>query len=825
MRFNRAIIAVMAASAAMIATSVPVPVFAADTDAAAGHIIIGSVEIDDEGKVTYQVETDGVYKTYYDEATLDKTDAATCTTPLTKYYSFTLDGNTTTQTYTYGEKLGHDYESYEQVTEPATCKGQPLDGGDATGTKVVTYTCKRCGDTYTTTEYDTEKVHHVFDKSKAWTVNVAGTNTVVADDGTVSLDNVWKDGTYYVQTWNTCTSCGDDFMIDEELKTIEARALDEAVVTSTSNIQSGIAIGDKYNDVKKLADEDVVLINCGKDGSYVVTYTDTNGVESTKTITIAAHHSPTGELLIVGKTADDEKLLQAYYDKDGNLVVNSKSCYLDAEYSEYALCQSEACPNWIKDSGILVYPPQKGLTLDASVDSGYAEVSEKTAKAAGAHTIKTVTRESVQAAVDTYEASKLKATLSYADYTTFLSTLSDIKEIKVSKEYDCIKGGTVTITFLCTVCGAEVEDRVVTVEVPGYGHQPAAAVIENEVEPTCTENGSYDSVVYCSVCGEELSRKTTPILKIAHSFATPVAGFEGTVVVDYADGIWNLYENYKGFNEDGLGRATLGVVPTLKETCTVCGYTQDAEYDDIDGQIVSITRETEVGDGYDPGTIVLNVTYTVNGQKISSGDQSFDYFTSSATYLERNKTAEKKNGLVQEANGTYSYYVNDNFQSSYTGIVNYEGGKFFVANGVVVTSANGLNLNAADQKWYFLADGQVQTEYTGFAEYDGEWFVIEKGVLVDYNGLYDYDGGTFLVAAGQLVKSYNGLWENAGSKLVNPDGKWYFMAGGQVQNQYSGVAMYDGEFFVVEDGVLDTSYNGTIVYDGATFNVIAGQLY
>ena len=39
-------------------------------------------------------------------------------------------------------------------------------------------------------------------------------------------------------------------------------------------------------------------------------------------------------------------------------------------------------------------------------------------------------------------------------------------------------------------------------------HNESDAVIENEVDATCTEKGSYDKVYYCSVCGDEIRRET-----------------------------------------------------------------------------------------------------------------------------------------------------------------------------------------------------------------------------------------------------------------------------------------------------------------------------
>ena len=52
-------------------------------------------------------------------------------------------------------------------------------------------------------------------------------------------------------------------------------------------------------------------------------------------------------------------------------------------------------------------------------------------------------------------------------------------------------------------------------------HTPGETVIENNVPPTCSSEGSYDEVVYCSVCGVELSRDTVtvPVDADAHVWA------------------------------------------------------------------------------------------------------------------------------------------------------------------------------------------------------------------------------------------------------------------------------------------------------------------
>ena len=65
-------------------------------------------------------------------------------------------------------------------------------------------------------------------------------------------------------------------------------------------------------------------------------------------------------------------------------------------------------------------------------------------------------------------------------------------------------------------------DYTTYVEKAAKGHSPAAEVRENEVIPTCSKAGSYDSVVYCSVCGVEISRESKTIAKKAHTYKNVV---------------------------------------------------------------------------------------------------------------------------------------------------------------------------------------------------------------------------------------------------------------------------------------------------------------
>lgn len=176
-----------------------------------------------------------------------------------------------------------------------------------------------------------------------------------------------------------------------------------------------------------------------------------------------------------------------------------------------------------------------------------------------------------------------------------------------------------------------------------------------------------------------------------------------------------------------------------------------------------------------------------------------------------------KSGLVwelEEGVPVCKYYEMGIFQEDFTGILDFEGGRFFVADGVMCSEASGLA--EFEGTWYFLANGQIQDFYTGLALYDDEWFYLSDGVLdLGKNGLVDYDGSKFLLGAGRIQSEVNGLYQEGDA--------WYFIGGGQVATSYTGLVEYDGEWFYVEKGVL-VPFNGEVTYDGAQFTVVNGMV-
>ncbi len=81
-------------------------------------------------------------------------------------------------------------------------------------------------------------------------------------------------------------------------------------------------------------------------------------------------------------------------------------------------------------------------------------------------------------------------------------------------EADCTNNGSYDKVVYCSVCDEELSRENFTIDA--LGHKHLEAVEENHVDADCTNNGSYDKVVYCSVCDEELSRENFTIDALGH---------------------------------------------------------------------------------------------------------------------------------------------------------------------------------------------------------------------------------------------------------------------------------------------------------------------
>ena len=67
---------------------------------------------------------------------------------------------------------------------------------------------------------------------------------------------------------------------------------------------------------------------------------------------------------------------------------------------------------------------------------------------------------------------------------------------------------------MCAVCEEVLLEQET---IPELGHTEGPVVEENRIEPTCTEEGSYDQVTICTICEVELIRETITVPKLGHT--------------------------------------------------------------------------------------------------------------------------------------------------------------------------------------------------------------------------------------------------------------------------------------------------------------------
>ncbi len=159
-----------------------------------------------------------------------------------------------------------------------------------------------------------------------------------------------------------------------------------------------------------------------------------------------------------------------------------------------------------------------------------------------------------------------------ADVTEISATGHTAGETVVENNVDptCTATGSYDSVVYCTVCGAEINRTTVTVDK--VAHTNGAAVKENIVAPTCTEDGSHDEVVYCSICGEELTRVTKTDEKLGHDLTSHEAKAPTCTEIG-----WDAYEtcsrcDYTTYVEKAATGHSYNAVVTAP-TCTEAGYT------------------------------------------------------------------------------------------------------------------------------------------------------------------------------------------------------------------------------------------------------------
>ena len=247
-------------------------------------------------------------------------------------------------------------------------------------------------------------------------------------------------------------------------------------------------------------------------------------------------------------------------------------------------------------------------------------------------------------------------------------------------------------------------------------HVPGEPEIENEVIRTCTQDGSYDSVVFCTVCGEELSRET---------------------IVDPAQG------HIPG------AEATC----TTAQLCTVCSALLQSSlgHNFVDGVC------TRCGQSESDNALVLGINNLTSGNVYS-------YTAAADGRLQFDFTELKDASGAQIYQYAYSKGLRVNIQINGKYVPNLEDTKITVTKGQTITveliSVDGGNYSAVLELAAIGAASELvlgenaiagKTDYSFFATQDGTLYTTVMELW--------YDGGycTELTLTSSVVFKINGV--------------------------------------------------------------------
>ncbi len=275
----------------------------------------------------------------------------------------------------------------------------------------------------------------------------------------------------------------------------------------------------------------------------------------------------------------------------------------------------------------------------------------------------------VEALGHNYEAVVTEPTCTEQGYTTYTCTRCgdsykadykdalghDWDEGEVTTEPTCTEAGVKT--FTCRRCG---EER--TEEIAALGHTPGEAVKEDNVDPTCEEDGHYDMAVYCTVCGKELSREKTTVPALGHKWHFEGFTWEG----DDATGYTKAFANYICENDETHAAAPEADLEkkSTDASCTEAGtvvYTASVSAEDaLDGEARSESR-TVTG-------APLGHDYELTGW-----DWAEDYSTAKALFTCKNDPTHKEEAEATVTPETTAATCEEDGKTVYTATATFEG--------------------------------------------------------------------------------------------------------------------------------------------------------
>lgn len=164
--------------------------------------------------------------------------------------------------------------------------------------------------------------------------------------------------------------------------------------------------------------------------------------------------------------------------------------------------------------------------------------------------------------------------------------------------------------------------------------------------------------------------------------------------------------------------------------------------------------------------------------------------------------------IQKVSNGKWGAYVYGKIDKSITGFYKNENGWWYVKNGYVDFSANGIYKNKNNGVWYKTTNGKVTFKETGVFKNDNGWWRV-KDSRVDFNaqGIYKNKNGWWKTTNGKVTFQENGVFKN--------ENGWWKVEKSKVNFNFNGIASNEKGTWYLKDGKVRFEENGAY-YDKET---------
>lgn len=316
--------------------------------------------------------------------------------------------------------------------------------------------------------------------------------------------------------------------------------------------------------------------------------------------------------------------------------------------------------------------------------------------------------------------------------------------------------------------------------------------------------------------------------------------------------------NYLGANANGIWKLNAGKVDFSAETFYTVDTTDEEVGNLTRGDVIYIKGGKFQSNVTGLVTIGTDTRYVKNGV-VSDGITDIVQSTDGNWYMVEDGVPSTFTGLAANKNGVWyvksgvvdfnktgivgggatgdykdaDYYVEKGqMKANKNGIISVGAKKYLVKDSKIVTGTKKENsvINGGDGKWYYVdTNGNVDTNYTGFAgNENGVWYIKNGVVDFEKEGIVASDSVNAVAACGKRV--------------ALKTGKDIYVSGGKWQSGFSGV-LVDGEtatlftkgyketmpsqdvVYLATDGKYYVANNGTIVRNKviATFTTDADE--